>query len=181
MKLLVFISALLASSLSLSGTYNYAEIGMGASKWVTSTSDDEYDKSVEDYDPSAAIRLSTGSRIGRSVNSWFDLTYIYSANKDLGATDLVTQMVLAGLKFSTDPRKNTSAYVKLGAGKAFSQARSEGQLEEDSNSVQQLGFGSSFRLNPKQSVVFEALVIRADWGDGDLFDNYFTISLNQFL
>lgn len=189
MKHLVFVSTLLASSCSLAGTYNYAEIGFGASKWQSISDSESTDKFFDNVDPSATIRISTGSRLGHSINNWFELGYLYEAPKEFGVSESSSQTILASLKFTTDPRTKLSAYAKIGFGKQYLASREK----EDGNSkytsisinVYQAAFGVGYRLSPKQSISFETQTLydneRYKSENADFYNHFFTISLNQFL
>ncbi|MFT6260356.1 MAG: hypothetical protein ACJASH_000913 [Bermanella sp.] len=189
MKILFsFIFCFLISSVTSAGTYNYAEIGLGVSKLIDTSDDKEYVQLIDDVDPSAAFKLSTGVRLGRSPNVWFDLTYLYESDKDIGVNKINHHYLLTSIKFSTDPRSDFSGFFKLGGGRVFFYATQQLDDTQGGGSVSITGkslvysasIGSSFRLNPKQSITFEAQTLLGK-NNKDSFNNFFTISLNQFL
>jgi hypothetical protein len=191
MKILFsFIFCFFISSVTFAGTYNYAEIGLGVSKLID-TSDDTLevgDIDLNDIDPSAAFKLSTGTRLGHSPNVWFDLTYLYESDKEFGDSKISKHFLLTSIKFSTDPRSDFSGFFKLGGGRVFISTTQQLDDTQGGGSVSINGkssaysasIGSSFRLNPKQSITFEAQTLTSK-NDTDRFNNFFTISLNQFL
>jgi hypothetical protein len=162
------------------GTYNYAEIGFGLSKLISSSSDKVYDDTINDADPSGAFKISTGSRLGHSVNNWFELTYIYETPKKINTTEISNHLLLVNLKFTTDPKADLSAFIKLGGGRAFTEIKSQSDSSDFKSTAYSVSVGTSFRLNAKQAINFEAQSIYNE-DLADLYNNFFVLSLNQFM
>lgn len=178
--LLSFLFCFTFASVASAGTYNYAEIGFGLSKLTSSSDDKAYDDTINDADPSGAFKISTGSRLGHSVNNWFELTYIYEAPKKIDTTEISNHLILVNLKFTTDPKADFSAFFKLGGGKAFTEIISESEASDFKSSVYSGSLGTSFRLNAKQAINFEAQSIYNE-DSTKLYNNFFVVSLNQFI
>ncbi len=178
--LLIFLFCFTFTSVASAGTYNYAEIGFGLSKLISSSGDKVYDDTINDADPSGAFKISTGSRLGHSVNNWFELTYIYETPKKINTTEISNHLLLVNLKFTTDPKADLSAFIKLGGGRTFTEIKSQSDSSDFKSTVYSMSVGTSFRLNAKQAINFEAQSIYND-DLADLYNNFFVLSLNQFM
>jgi hypothetical protein len=183
----IFLLLLICFGISLTasaGTYNYADIGFGISKISSSTDNEEIDDDVDKLDLIGAFKVATGSRIGRSLHTWFELSYIYQEPRKIVESEVTNHYFLAGLKFTTDPKADLSTFFKLSGGKVFSklsQPSGASGASSDSAMVYSGSLGTSFRLNKKQSINFEVQSIFSEIETGSLYNNFFIVSLNQFL
>jgi hypothetical protein len=180
----IFLLLLICFGISLTasaGTYNYADIGFGISKISSSTDNEEIDDDVDKLDLIGAFKVATGSRIGRSVHTWFELSYIYQEPRKIVESEVTNHYLLLGFKFTTDPKADLSVFIKLSGGKFFSKFSQPSDASSDSAMVYSGSLGTSFRLNKKQSINVEVQSIFSEIETGSLYNNFFIVSLNQFL
>lgn len=176
--LLLALAALSTSLLSHAGNSNYVEYGFGATKLHSVDSEDN--KGLSGFSYGGGAKLLIAGQLDQSANVWFELGAAYSDGVKNGDTTISSKFLSTGLKFTTDPRKKLSSFMRIGGGKAFGITKTKGEANEKENTKQYyLGTGISFRLDIKRAVNFE--IQRYGRDDADEGLNTFFVSFNQFI
>lgn len=164
---------------SNAGTDNYIEYGVGAAQ--IHSLDSEENKYYQDEGKFGGVaKLLVGGRISHSANTWFELGGAYSDGVRVASTKLKYRYLSAGLKFTTDPKRGFSGFVRLGGGKTFSTTKTQGEpVETAQENNYYAGTGLSFRLDIKRSVNLEVQRFGKRGEDTGL--NTMFLTFNQFL
>lgn len=185
---LFMIAALSTSLITQAGNSNYVEYGFGAAQ--LHSLDSEQNKGLSDTSFGGSAKLLIAGRLTRSFNTWFELSATHATGFEDSTTKTKTSsnILSAGLKFTTDPRQKFSSFMRLGGGKVFSNVKSNGDTEAEANVSSDVndrqfyvGTGVSFRLDTKQAINLELQRYGHGKKDKDIGINTFFISFNQFI
>ena len=169
-------SLLLATSAHAITPHNYVEAGFGASQLFSfnKTTNDN----LSNFSTSPSLKLLVGSRLNNSRTAWFELGYNHNGVMKYGTTELSSQSVSTGFKFTTDPISYSALFIRGGVGRTWMSTTTDSESSENISNHYYGGAGLSFRLDYTRSIVLEAQHIN-DAGTDEAINGAY-LSINQF-